>query len=147
MVLCAALVAAAPAAAGDGADEATAAPDTAAEPAGGQGVSPVELIPRLELRQVFTKLQKGVAVHDTILELDIQFLRRVLLRYQGPARVVESPAGQVAGLGDIQFGLVVILGSTPRFVGALLAGAELNSATQAPLERESCSRSSASAPP
>ena len=93
-------------------------------------MSPVELIPRLELRQVFTKLESGAAVHDTILELDIQFLRRVLLRYQSPARIIETPMGQVAGLGDMQFGLVVIVGSTPRFVAALLAGAELNSATQ-----------------
>jgi hypothetical protein len=90
----------------------------------------VELIPRLELRQVYSKLTSGVSVHDTILETDIEFLRRLLLRYQVPARLMETPAGQVSGIGDIQLGLVGILGSTPRFVAALLAGAELDSATQ-----------------
>jgi len=141
IVLCAALLAAEPTrgpassteAAGEATDEVDAQRDTAVEPAGGKGVSPVELIPRLDLRQIFTKLQGGVSVHDTVLELDIQFLRRVLLRYQGPARIVQTPTGQVAGLGDIQFGLVVIVGSTPRFVGAVLLGAELDTATQAPL--------------
>ncbi|HVT06005.1 MAG TPA: hypothetical protein VHM31_23025 [Polyangia bacterium] len=133
MVLCAALLAAdttPPAQApSSGAAEQEEA-ETAKEPAGGEGVSPVELIPRLELRQAFTKLESGTTVHDTILELDIQFLRRVLLRYQSPARIITTPMGQVAGLGDIQFGLVVIVWSTPRFVAAALAGAELNSATQ-----------------
>lgn len=108
-------------------------PDEAREPAGGTGVSPVELIPRLELRQVYTRLTGGVAMHDTILETDIEFLRRLLLRYQMPARLMESPSGQVSGIGDIQVGLVAVLGSTPRFVAALLGGVVLNSATQAPL--------------
>ncbi|MES1165253.1 MAG: hypothetical protein ABUR63_05830 [Verrucomicrobiota bacterium] len=134
IILCAAVVAAEPArqAPADAADanDPTAEAETAAEPAGGEGVSPIELIPRLELRQAFTKLESGATVHDTILELDIQFLRRVLLRYQSPARIVDTPMGQVAGLGDMQVGLVVIVGSTPRFVAALLAAAELNSATQ-----------------
>jgi hypothetical protein len=121
-ILCAVLLAAAP----DQPDDA----DVAREPAGGAGVSPVELIPRLELRQVYTRLQGGVSVHDTILESDIEFLRRLLLRYQVPARLMETPAGQISGLGDIQIGLVAILGSTPRFVAALLGGAVLNSATQ-----------------
>ena len=114
------------------ASPANAGPDVgepAEEPDGGAGVSPVELIPRLELRQSFTKAPGGVTVHDTILETDIEFLRRLLLRYQVPARLMETPAGQVSGIGDIQLGLVGILGSTPRFVAALLAGAELDTAT------------------
>jgi hypothetical protein len=104
--------------------------EPAAEPEGGAGISPVELIPRLELRHVYSKLAGGVSVHDTILETDLEFLRRLLLRYQIPARLMETPAGQVSGIGDIQLGLVAILGSTPRFVAALLVGAELNTATQ-----------------
>jgi hypothetical protein len=104
--------------------------EVAEEPAGGVGVSPVELIPRLELRHVYQKLEGGVSVHDTILESDIEFLRRLLLRYQLPARTVESMGAQVSGIGDIQLGLVGILGSTPRFVAALLVGAELDTATQ-----------------
>jgi hypothetical protein len=104
--------------------------EPAQEPEGGAGVSPVELIPRLELRHVYQKLEGGVSVHDTILESDIEFLRRLLLRYQLPARTVTSMGQQVSGIGDIQLGLVGILGSTPRFVAALLAGAELDTATQ-----------------
>ena len=129
-LLCAALLAGAPgsrdALAPDQPDDA----EQAREPAGGTGVSPIELIPRLELRQAFTRLQGGGSVHDTILETDIEFLKRLLLRYQIPARLMESPAGQVSGIGDIQIGLVAILGSTPRFVAAVLAGAVLDSATQ-----------------
>jgi hypothetical protein len=114
------------------ASPANAGPDEgepAEEPPGGAGVSPVELIPRLELRHVYQKLAGGLSVHDTILESDIEFLRRLLLRYQLPARTVTSAAGQVSGIGDIQLGLVGILGSTPRFVAALLAGAELDTAS------------------
>jgi len=129
-LVCAALLAAAPAPGearpGDQTDDI----DKAGEPAGGAAVSPVELIPRLELRQVYTRLSGGVSIHDSILESDIEFLRRLLLRYQIPARLMETPAGQVSGLGDIQLGLVAILGSTPRFVGGLLGGAVLNTATQ-----------------
>jgi hypothetical protein len=112
--------------AGGAADEA----DKAEEPEGGAGVSPVELIPRLELRQTFTKLEGGVSIHDTTVEIDIQFLRRLLLRYQVPARVMETPAGQVSGIGDLQVGLIGIIASNARAVGALIAGAILNTATQ-----------------
>jgi hypothetical protein len=126
-LMCAALLAAAPE---QPADDSGATGEVAGEPAGGAAVSPVELIPRLELRQVYTRLQGGVSVHDTILETDIEFLKRLLLRYQIPMRLMETPAGQVSGIGDIQIGLVAVLGSTPRFVAALLGGAALNSATQ-----------------
>jgi hypothetical protein len=112
--------------AGGAADEA----EKAEEPQGGAGVSPVELIPRLELRQAYSKLEGGVSLHDTTVEIDIQFLRRLLLRYQVPARVMETPMGQVAGFGDLQVGLIGIIASNARAVGALLAGAILNSATQ-----------------
>jgi hypothetical protein len=104
--------------------------EIAEEPQGGAGVSPVELIPRLELRQAFTKLEGGVSVHDTTLEIDIQFLRRILLRYQAPARLMETPAGQVSGIGDLQVGLIGIVASNARAVGALLAGTILDTATQ-----------------
>ena len=104
--------------------------DAAKEPEGGAGVSPVELIPRLELRQSFTKLESGVSLHDTTLEIDIQFLRRILLRYQVPARLMETPAGQVSGIGDLQVGLIGIIASNARTVGALIAGAVLDTATQ-----------------
>ncbi len=115
-----------------GSSPANAGPDAgepAQEPAGGTGVSPVELIPRLELRQSFTKSTGGVSVHDTILEMDIEFLRRLLIRYQMPARLMETPAGQVSGLGDLQLALLGILASNARIVVAALVGAELDTAT------------------
>ena len=103
--------------------------EPAEEPAGGAGVSPVELIPRLELRQSFTRLTGDVSFHDTILEMDIEFLRRLLLRYQVPARLMETPAGQVSGIGDLQVTLIGILASNPRLVVAAIAGTELDTAT------------------
>ena len=101
-----------------------------AEDEGGAGVSPVELIPRIEVRQTFTKLEEGASLHETTVEVDIQFLRRLLLRYQVPARLLESPMGQVSGIGDLQVGVIGIVASTARAVGALLAGAILDTATQ-----------------
>jgi hypothetical protein len=101
-----------------------------AEDQGGAGVSPVELIPRLELRQTYTKLEGGVSLHDTTVEVDIQFLRRLLLRYQVPARLLETPTGQVSGIGDLQVGLIAIVASNARAVAALIAGTTLDTATQ-----------------
>ena len=104
--------------------------EIAEEPAGGTGVSPVELIPRLELRQEYSKLVGGVSIHDTTAEVDIQFLRRILLRYQVPALLMETPAGQVSGIGDLQVTLIGIIASNARAVGALIAGTVLDTATQ-----------------
>jgi hypothetical protein len=101
-----------------------------AEDQGGAGVSPVELIPRLELRQAFTKLDGGVSVHDTTAEVDIQFLRRLLLRYQVPARLLETPTSQVSGIGDLQLSLIGIVASNARAVAALIGGVILDTATQ-----------------
>jgi hypothetical protein len=111
---------------------ANAGPDVgepAEEPAGGAGVSPVELIPRLELRQSFTKLTGGISVHDSFLEVDIEFLRRLLLRYQVPVRLMETPAGQVSGIGDLELSLIAILASNARLVVAAIVGAQLDTAT------------------
>jgi hypothetical protein len=108
----------------------TQAGETAGEAKGGQGVSPVELVPRLELRQAFTKGEGGVASHDTTLEMDIQFLRRLLLRYEVPARILETPAGQVSGIGDLQIKVIGIVSSSPRTVTGFIVGAELDTATQ-----------------
>ena len=108
-------------------------PDSAEEPNGGEGVSPVEIIPKVEYRQAFTRLESGVPLHTSTLETDIQFLRRLLLRYQVPVGVLETPTGQVSGIGDIQFTLIGVLASNARAVAVLIAGTELNTATQPPL--------------
>ena len=43
------------------ADSTQDSPEVAAEPPGGVGVSPIELIPRVELRQSYLKLEGGVS--------------------------------------------------------------------------------------
>ena len=107
--------------------------ERAEEPRGGEGVSPVEIIPKVEYRQAYTKLDSGASLHTSNFEMDIQFLRRVLLRYQLPAGVMETPGGQVSGIGDLQFTLIGVVASNARAVAVLIAGTELNTATQAVL--------------
>jgi hypothetical protein len=99
-------------------------------PKGGAGVSPVELIPRLELRQSFAALGGGVSLHDTTTELDIQFLDRVLLRYEGTVRVLDAPGGQKSGFGDARIQAITVLAANPTFVAALITGAVLDTASQ-----------------
>jgi hypothetical protein len=105
-------------------------PDVAEEPEGGLGVSPIELIPRLELRESFQRLANDVSIHDTTAEIDIQFVRRILLRYQVPYRVIETPKGQAAGVGDLQLGALGVVVSTPTYLLGLIGGAVLDTATQ-----------------
>jgi hypothetical protein len=106
--------------------------DTAApvDATSGAGVAPVELVPRLELRQSFVQLHGGVSAHVTTAEIDIMFTNRVLLRYQGPIRVVSGPNGQTTGFGDAAIQALVLLASSPRFLAAAIAGAVLNTASQ-----------------
>jgi hypothetical protein len=107
-------------------------PASAAEGAtkAGAGVAPVDLIPRLELRQSFAQLPSGGSVHVTTTELDIQFLERLLLRYEGTLRIVNAPTGQISGFGDSQFTAIGMLAASPRFVAVLIGGAILDSASQ-----------------
>ena len=102
----------------------------AAAPKGGAGVSPVELIPRLELRQSFAALGGGVSLHDTTTELDIQFVGRVLLRYEGTVRVLGAPGGQKSGFGDARIQAITVVATSPTFVAALIPGVVLNTASQ-----------------
>ncbi len=99
-------------------------------PKGGAGISPVELIPRLELRQSFVALGGGISLHDTTTELDIQFLDRVLLRYEGTVRVLDTPAGQKSGFGDARIQAITVVATSPTFVAALIPGVVLNTASQ-----------------
>ena len=102
----------------------------AAEPEGGAGVSPLELIPRLELRQSYVQLANGVATNAMTPELDMQFFRRVLLRWELPLQVVKTPEGQIAGVGDVRLEtLLVVTASEVSLVGAI-AGAVLDTASQ-----------------
>jgi hypothetical protein len=94
------------------------------------GVAPVELIPRLELRQSFVRLGDGLSAHITTAEIDITFLRRVLLRYQGPVRVLVGPDGQVSGFGDAEVQAVGLLASSPRFVAVAIAGGVFDTASK-----------------
>ena len=94
------------------------------------GVAPVELIPRVELRQSFARLNSDLSVHITTAEIDIGFLNRVLLRYQGPIRVLSGPNGQVSGFGDAELQAVGLLASSPRFVAVALLGAVFDTASR-----------------
>ena len=110
------------------------APESAAEEAkDGAGVAPVELIPRLELRQSFAQLPTGASLHVTTTEIDIQFLSRLLLRYEGKLAVASTPTGQVSGFGDAQLSAIGMLGASPRFVAVVIGGVILDSASQPPL--------------
>jgi hypothetical protein len=96
----------------------------------GAGVAPVELIPRLELRQSFVQLHSGVSAHVTTTEVDISYTNRVLLRYQGPLKVVNGPNGQTNGFGDVAIQAVVLFASSPRFLVATITGVVLDTASQ-----------------
>ena len=104
--------------------------EVAAEPEGGAGVSPIELIPRVELRQMFTQVEKGVSVHDTTAEIDIQFLRRVLLRYQIAHRTMETPNAQISGFGDVTLEAIGIIAYNATSLLGIVAGGVLNTASQ-----------------
>ncbi len=131
-LLCAVLSVTGPTAVAPG-DSARDSAEAAEEPPGGAGVSPVELIPRVELRQSYLNLVGGISIRDTTTEIDIQFARRILLRYEVPYRVLASPAGQVSGISDIEISGLGILASNPRALVGLLAGAVLDTASQPPL--------------
>jgi hypothetical protein len=94
------------------------------------GVSPIDLVPRLELRQSYLRSEGGASFHDTTAELDIQFLNRLLLRYQLAGRVFANPDGQSTGIGDVEVDLFGIVASTSKVLIALIAGAVLDTATQ-----------------
>jgi hypothetical protein len=104
--------------------------ETAEEPQGGAGVSPIEIVPRVELRHTFLRLPNDVSIHDTIAEIDIQFLRRLLLRYELPVRLLSTPQGQISGRSDMRLTALGILASDRTHLVALLAGAALNTASQ-----------------
>jgi hypothetical protein len=100
------------------------------EPNRGASASPVDLVPRLELRQSFAAFGGGVSLHDTTAEIDIQFLNRVLLRYEGALRVVDTPSTQTSGFGDARIQAVTVLASSPTFLAVTITGAVLDTASQ-----------------
>src|SRR5947207_891694 len=48
------------------------------------GVDPARLIPRLELRQRFTRAAGDARLHSSTLRMDLVLFRRALLRYELP---------------------------------------------------------------
>jgi hypothetical protein len=107
-------------------------PEAPSKLAGGAtGVAPVELIPRIELRHLFARLPGGASASTTTLRMDIDWFGRLLIRYELPVRRLASATGeQVSGLGDIQLEAFGVLTAGPRQVTGLIAGVQLNSATQ-----------------
>jgi hypothetical protein len=125
-LLCVLLLAREPAT--DPAQKEEEAGDVAQEPEGGAGVSPIEIIPRIELRQSTLRLNNGLTVHDTTAEIDIQFVRRLVLRYQAPYRSITTPGGRVTGVGDTQVDALGIVQATPHLLFGLLAGGIIDTA-------------------
>lgn len=100
---------------------------------GAAGASPIELIPRIELRHSFSQLANGASVSATTAQIDMTFARRVLFRYELPHVRVDNAGVPASGLGDIQLQSIGVLTSSPWQVTALLAGLILDTATQPPL--------------
>jgi hypothetical protein len=94
------------------------------------GASPIEIIPRLELRHRFVAPSSGGAVNSTILRMDIEVLRRGLLRYELPLTVARTPDGQISGIGDIRVTALAAVASSARQLAVLFTGLVLNTATQ-----------------
>src|SRR5688572_16618720 len=88
---------------------------------GGAGGAPVELIPRIELRHSFAQLPGGASANATTSRIDVDFLRRVLLRYELPfVRLANAAGEQISGLGDITLQAIGVVTSTPRQVAVLI---------------------------
>lgn len=104
--------------------------EVAEEPQGGAGVTPIEIVPRIELRQSFLRVPNGIAFHDTTLDVDIQFLERVLLIYEVPYRLMDAGQIQLTGFGDLQVEALGIVASQPRYLVAVIIGAVLDTASR-----------------
>jgi len=96
----------------------------------GAAASPIELVPRLEIRQSYARVGSQLSLHDTTAEIDIQFLDRVLLRYEGTLRVAAAPSGQTSGFGDLRLQAIGIVASAPRYIAGVILGAVLDTASQ-----------------
>jgi hypothetical protein len=91
--------------------------------------SPVRLIPRLELRYTFARLSTGASVNTTTVQMDVEFFRRALLRWELPLPRVTTRDGQVSGVGDISLQAITLLSSGARQVSVLLTGVVLDTAS------------------
>ena len=88
------------------------------------------------MRQSFAQLPTGVSLHVTTTEIDIQFLNRLLLRYEGKLAVASTPMGQVSGFGDAQFTAIGMLGASPRFVAVVIGRPDPRQRQPAPARRQ-----------
>jgi hypothetical protein len=104
-----------------------------AEVQGAAGASPIELIPRIEVRSAFAQLANGASASTTTAQMDLTFARRVLLRYELPHVRVENAGMQSSGLGDLHLQGIGVLTAGPSQVTALVVGLVLDTATAPPL--------------
>jgi hypothetical protein len=74
--------------------------------------------------------QTDAKVHATILRMDIEFLRRSLLRYDLPLVSVNTGGVESSGIGDIRFGTIIITSSGPRQLTGVVAGLVLDTASR-----------------
>ena len=114
---------------------------------GGAGVAPVELIPRIELRHSFARLPDGASLNATTARIDVDFFRRVLIRYELPfVRLANAAGEQASGQGDITLQAIGVVTSSPRQVAVLIAGAQFDTASQPQLGQGNTSCCSARLP-
>ena len=109
-------------------DSDSAAPSDATS---GAGVAPVELVPRLELRQSFVQLHSGASAHVTTAEIDIHLHEPAAAALSGTASC--RPAARTArppGSATASIQAVMLLASSPHFLAAAIAGVVLNTASQ-----------------
>jgi hypothetical protein len=93
------------------------------------GVNPARLIPRLELRQRFTRLEGGGRLHTSTWRLDLVLFRRALLRYELPLISHRTVGGTSSGIGDMRISAIGLVSSGPRHAAVLIAGLVLDSAS------------------
>jgi hypothetical protein len=93
-------------------------------------VSPVRLIPRIEVRHGFAQLTNGASVNTSTAQIDVLLLRRALLRYELPLPRVATGDAQIAGVGDVRLQTITMLTSRPRQVTVLIAGLVLDTASR-----------------
>ena len=138
-LLCAALALVTPATApgstpsthAEGNPEGNEEPPAGAEPSRDlSGASPVNLIPKVEIRHQLVAPDSGGHAHATTIRMDIMFFRRALLRYAVPLVTVGQAGVQRTGIGDIQVDSLTAVSAGPRHVAILAAGLVLNTATQ-----------------
>jgi hypothetical protein len=93
-------------------------------------VSPVQLIPKIELRHEFVQPTHAGSVNTTTFQMDVQFLRRALVRFELPLPRLAVGDAQISGVGDIRLQALTLLTAGPGQVSVLITGLVLDTASR-----------------